>query len=297
MGISLDSTWQYLRDISVNGRISHKEEVRLAARIKKGDKKAIKTMIEANLRLVVKIAKNYCGNGLPILDLISEGNIGLMKAVLRFDPSKGGCFSTYGSWWIKQCIKRALTNQVRTVRVPEHMVKVANRVSNAERILYEVLGRDPSNEELSQELKISERKVDAVRSSNIPPILLDSPIGDNVGTTIGDIILDEHATNPAEEAIISCFKNRLPTLLGQLPKREQHILRLRFGLIENGECQTFEAIGKKLGITRERVRQLQEMALKRLRKPVEDKPFGIEFYGLASIYRRATAAKASKRCL
>jgi RNA polymerase primary sigma factor len=258
----------YLREIGQVKLLTPQEEVKLAARIKKGDNKARDQMIRANLRLVVKIARDYEGIGLPLLDLISEGNIGLMKAIERFDPAKGGKLSTYGSWWIKQSIKRALANQSKTIRLPVHVVDKLARMRRAALRLHEELGREPTDEEVGDELGVDPRQVALIRLAAVRPGSLDAPIADEDSHSIGDIVQDETASTPYEQLEEKTVTGMLRDMLTTLDPREITILRARFGLDGEPE-QTLEEVGRKCGLTRERVRQLQNIALKHLRKMIE----------------------------
>jgi RNA polymerase primary sigma factor len=251
----------YLREIG-------QEEIDLAARIKKGDKKAREQMIKANLRLVVKIARDYEGIGLPLLDLISEGNIGLMKAVERFDPAKGGKLSTYGSWWIKQSIKRALANQSKTIRLPVHLVDKISKMRRTGLKLQEILGREPTDEELADEMGISVMRVGQMRTAAIRPASLDAPIGDEDSNNFAEVVQDENAETPYEQLEEKTVTNMLQDMVDTLDPREGTILRARFGL-DGGNERTLEEVGEKFGVTRERVRQIQNIALKKLRKMIE----------------------------
>ncbi|MCX6909392.1 MAG: RNA polymerase sigma factor RpoD/SigA [Verrucomicrobia bacterium] len=258
----------YLREIGQTPLLTREDEVRLAAKIKRGKKDARDLMIRSNLRLVVKIAHDYSGLGLPLLDLISEGNIGLMKAVERFDPNKGGKLSTYGSWWIKQSMKRALANQSKTIRLPVHLVDKIGKMRRAAIKLSEKLGRDPTDVELGKELGISSAKVSELRTVSIRPASLEAPIGEDETTEFGEIIGDENALDPFETLKDKSTKQDITALLHKLDKREQLILRHRFAL-DGGKEQTLEEIGAVLGVTRERVRQVQNIALRKLRKMME----------------------------
>src|SRR5271170_7286639 len=253
----------YLREIGQVKLLTPQEEIELAARIKKGDKKAREHMIKANLRLVVKIARDYEGIGLPLLDLISEGNIGLMKAVERFDPAKGGKLSTYGSWWIKQSIKRALANQSKTIRLPVHLVDKISKMRRTAMKLQEMLGREPSDEELAEELGIS-----AVRVAAIRPASLDAPIGDEDSNNFAEVVQDENADTPYEQLEEKTVTKMLQEMVKTLDPREATILQYRFGL-DGGSEKTLEEVGEKFGVTRERVRQIQNIALNKLRKMIE----------------------------
>jgi RNA polymerase primary sigma factor len=258
----------YLREIGLVKLLTPQEEIELAARIKKGDKKAREQMIKANLRLVVKIARDYEGIGLPLLDLISEGNIGLMKAVERFDPAKGGKLSTYGSWWIKQSIKRALANQSKTIRLPVHLVDKISKMRRTALKLQELLGREPTDEELGDELGISAMRVGQMRTAAIRPASLDAPIGDEDSNNFAEVVQDENADTPYEQLEEKTVTKMLQEMVKALDPREATILRARFGL-DGGTERTLEEVGEKFGVTRERVRQIQNIALRKLRKMIE----------------------------
>ena len=258
----------YLREIGQVKLLTPQEEIQLAARIKKGDKKAREQMIKANLRLVVKIARDYDGIGLPLLDLISEGNIGLMKAVERFDPKKGGKLSTYGSWWIKQSIKRALANQSKTIRLPVHLVDKISKMRRLAMRLQEELGREPTDEELADELDVTAVRVRQMRLAAIRPASLDAPIGDDDSNNFSDVVEDENATSPYENLKDKTVTGMLQDMVKHLDPREATILRYRFGL-DGGAEKTLEEVGEKFGVTRERVRQIQNLALRKLRKMIE----------------------------
>lgn len=258
----------YLREIGQVKLLTPQEEIELAARIKKGDKKAREQMIKANLRLVVKIARDYEGIGLPLLDLISEGNIGLMKAVERFDPSKGGKLSTYGSWWIKQSIKRALANQSKTIRLPVHLVDKISKMRRIAMRLQEELGREPTDEELGEELGIPTSRVTQMRLAAIRPASLDAPIGDEDSNNFAEVVQDENADTPYEMLEGKTVTGMLQEMVTKLDPREATILRFRFGL-DGGTEKTLEEVGVKFGVTRERVRQIQNIALRKLRKMIE----------------------------
>jgi RNA polymerase primary sigma factor len=258
----------YLREIGQVKLLTPQEEIQLAARIKKGDKKAREQMIKANLRLVVKIARDYEGIGLPLLDLISEGNIGLMKAVERFDPKKGGKLSTYGSWWIKQSIKRALANQSKTIRLPVHLVDKISKMRRIGMRLQEELGREPTDEELADELDMTATRVRQMRMASIRPASLDAPIGDDDSNNFSDVVEDENATSPYDNLEDKTVTDMLQDMVKHLDPREATILRFRFGL-DGGTEKTLEEVGEKFGVTRERVRQIQNLALRKLRKMIE----------------------------
>jgi len=258
----------YLREIGQVKLLTPAEEIDLAAKIKKGDKKAREQMIKANLRLVVKIARDYEGIGLPLLDLISEGNIGLMKAVERFDPSKGGKLSTYGSWWIKQSIKRALANQSKTIRLPVHLVDKISKMRRASMKLQEILGREPTDEEVADELGVSPRRINQLRMAAVRPASLDAPIGDEDSNNFAEVVEDENATSPYQELEGKTVTSMLQEMVDNLDPRESMILRYRFGL-DGGNEKTLEDVGVKFGVTRERVRQIQNIALRKLRRKIE----------------------------
>jgi RNA polymerase primary sigma factor len=258
----------YLREIGQVKLLTPQEEIQLAARIKKGDKKAREQMIKANLRLVVKIARDYEGIGLPLLDLISEGNIGLMKAVERFDPKKGGKLSTYGSWWIKQSIKRALANQSKTIRLPVHLVDKISKMRRIAMRLQEELGREPTDEELAGELGMTAARVRQMRQAAIRPASLDAPLGDEESNSFSEVVEDENAITPYQNLEDKTVTSMLQDLVKHLDSREATILRYRFGL-DGGTEKTLEDVGAKFGVTRERVRQIQNLALRKLRKMIE----------------------------
>ena len=262
----------YMREIGQVALLTIEEENMLAARIKKGDEAARDRMIRANLRLVVKIARDYEGLGLPLLDLINEGNMGLMKAVERFDPKKGAKLSSYSSWWIKQSIRRALANQPRTIRLPVHVVSKVSKLQQAEVKLVELLGREPSEEELADEVGMKLSQVIRLRNAAIVrPASLDAPMGDEDSSRLGEVIKDERALTPYEELEERTSIMALMDLIPKLDAREAAILRLRFGLDGSTE-QTLEEIGKKFGVTRERIRQLQNETLEKLRRMLEEPP-------------------------
>ncbi len=258
----------YLSEIGRTPLITPEEEITLSKRIKRGDKDAREQMIKANLRLVVKIARDYEGYGLPLLDLVNEGNIGLMKAVERFDPSKGAKLSTYAAWWIKQAIKRALANQTKTIRLPIHIVDKLFHLRKAEAKLHDILGREPSDEELGDELGFTARRVRQLRTASIRPASLEAPMGDDDSNTISEVVSDENADTPYEELEGKANAGLIQELVAHLDPREQKILRRRFGLDGDDEL-TLEEVGEEFGVTRERIRQIQEVALKKLRKKIE----------------------------
>jgi RNA polymerase primary sigma factor len=258
----------YLREIGQVKLLTPQEEIDLAAKIKKGDKRAREDMIKANLRLVVKIAHDYEGLGLPLLDLINEGNIGLMKAVERFDPAKGGKLSTYGSWWIKQSIKRALANQSKTIRLPVHLVDKISKMRRTALRLQEEFGREPTDDELGEELGIAGSRVAQLRTAAIRPASLDAPIGDDESNNFAEVVQDENAFTPYEQLEDKTVTRMLQEMIKMLDPREATILRYRFGL-DGGPEKTLEEVGQKFGVTRERVRQIQNIALNKLRKMIE----------------------------
>jgi RNA polymerase primary sigma factor len=260
----------YLREISKTDLLTREEEVALAARIKKGDKKARAHMIKANLRLVVKIAQDYSGYGLPLADLISEGNIGLMKAVERFDPEKGGKLSTYAAWWIKQSIKRALANQSKTIRLPVHMVDKIAKMRRITMILTEAMGREPTQDELADEIGIPRRKLALLKRASQRPTSLDAPVNEGEKTNYSEIIGDEKAVNPLDALSEKNLHHQLDDLLGVLDDREHRIIHARFGLNDK-RPMTLEEVGREFGVTRERIRQLQNVALDKMRKALRKK--------------------------
>jgi RNA polymerase primary sigma factor len=255
----------YLQEISGTPLLTMQEQIELAARIKKGDQRARAWMIKANLRLVVKIAHDYSNLGLPLLDLISEGNIGLIKAVERFDPGKGGKLSTYSAWWIKQSIKRALANQSKTIRLPVHLGDKIWKMRRVSLQMSEELGREPTDEEFAEEIGISSTKVSQLKTISIRPASLDAPIGDDDSTEFGEIVGDEDARTPFELFRDKNMRDELSELLEVLDDRERKIIFERFGL-GGGKPKTLEDVGKRFGVTRERIRQLQNIALAKLRK-------------------------------
>ncbi len=257
----------YLREIGQVKLLTPQEEIELAARIKQGDRTAREHMIKANLRLVVKIAHDYDGLGLPLLDLINEGNLGLMKAVERFDPAKGGKLSTYAAWWIKQSIKRALASQAKTIRLPVHLVDKISRMRRFAMKLQEVLGREPTDEELAEELGVAPARVAQLRMAAIRPASLDAPLGDEDSNTYGEIVEDERAEDPYVHLEEKTLRDMLGELITRLDAREQQILRYRFGL-DGGPPRTLEEVGARFGVTRERIRQIQNLALTKLRRMI-----------------------------
>jgi len=265
-----DSLQLYLREIGQVKLLTPKEEIALARRIKRGDKRAREHMIKANLRLVVKIARDYEGLGLPLLDLINEGNIGLMKGVEKFDPRKGAKLSTYASWWIKQSIKRALGNQSKTIRLPIHVVDKVAHIRRAEMKLRETLDRDPTDEEIAHELQITPRHVQRYRQAAKTTVSLDAPIGDDDSNRISDVVADPNAVAPFDRVVQETDTELVREVLTTLTGRESEILALRFGL-EDGKPRTLEEVGEHFSLTRERIRQIQEQALRKLRSKMEER--------------------------
>jgi RNA polymerase primary sigma factor len=263
----------YLREIGQIPLLTPQQEIELAAKIKRGDKKARAQMIKSNLRLVVKIAHDYSNLGLPLLDLISEGNIGLMKAVERFDPNRGGKLSTYGAWWIKQSIKRALANQAKTIRLPVHLVDKISKMRRIGMQMSERLGREPTDQELADKLDMTRAKVAQLRQISVRPASLDAPIGDDDATEFGEIVGDENAATPFEMLRDKTLRADINEVLTELEPREAEILTLRFGL-DGSRPKTLEDVGRKFKVTRERVRQIQNIALHKLRRLMDkqDRP-------------------------
>jgi len=267
----IDNGFQvYLREIAQYPLLTPDDEVRLARRIKRGDAKARAEMIRSNLRLVVKIARDYANLGLPLMDLISEGNIGLMKAVERFDPKKGGKLSTYAAWWIKQSIKRALANQSKTIRLPVHLVDKISKMRRVAMQMSEDLGREPSDDELAEEIGMSSAKVSMLKSAAIRPASLDAPIGEDDSTEFGEIVGDMEAQDPFELLRDKNLREEVDDLLAVLDDRERRIILARFGL-DGKKARTLEEVGQNFGVTRERIRQLQNIALRKMRKALSKK--------------------------
>ncbi len=258
----------YLHEIGRVALLTPAQEVELAARIKNGDEAARQHMISANLRLVVKIAHDYSHFGLPLLDLISEGNIGLMKAVERFDPAKGGKLSTYAAWWIKQSIKRALANQSKTIRLPVHLVDKIAKLRKMALQMQETLGREPTNEELAEAMGLPVRKIAHLKTVSVRPSSLDAPVGDDEKTELGELVCDENEPTPFENLRGKTTSQEITNIVSSLDPRETEILRLRFGL-DGEKSKTLEEVGHALGVTRERVRQLQNTALAKVRKALQ----------------------------
>ena len=265
-----DTLQLYLREIGQVKLLTPKEEITLARRIRRGDKRAREQMITANLRLVVKIARDYEGLGLPLLDLINEGNIGLMKGVQRFDPSKGAKLSTYASWWIKQAIRRALSNQSKTIRLPVHVFDKMTHIRKAEVKLREMLDREPTDEEVADNLGLNTRRIRQYREASRTPVSLDSPISTDDLTTISEHVADASAAAPFDEIVKNNDNELMREVLATLDARESRILAMRFGL-DNGRPKTLEEVGERLGVTRERIRQIQEQALQKMRVKIENR--------------------------
>ncbi len=265
-----DPVRMYLKEIGKIPLLTAEEELELARRISEGDAEAKKRMIEANLRLVVSVAKHYLGRGMQLLDLIQEGNMGLLKAVEKFDYTKGYKFSTYATWWIRQSITRAVADQARTIRIPVHMVETINRVSRTSRALVQELGREPTIAEISTVLGISEEKIAEVMKIAQDPVSLETPVGEEDDSHLGDFIPDSEVTEPAESASYNMLRQQLAEVMQTLSPRECKVLRLRFGL-EDGRPHTLEEVGKEFDVTRERVRQIEAKALRKLRHPSRSK--------------------------
>ena len=261
-----DNVRMYLKEIGKISLLNLEEEQKLSKRVAEGDEEAKRLLAESNLRLVVSIAKKYVGRGLLFLDLIQEGNIGLMKAVEKFDYDKGYKFSTYATWWIRQAITRALADQARTIRVPVHMVETINKMARIERQMTLELNREPSDEELAKKMGLSVDKIVEIRKISQDPVSLETPIGEEDDSHLGDFLADERTMSPEEYATYEILKDELRDVLKTLTKREEEVLELRFGLLD-GSCHTLEEVGKKFGVTRERIRQIEAKALRKLRHP------------------------------
>ena len=261
-----DPVRMYLKEIGRINLLTSDEEFEYAVRAEQGDEEAKKMLAESNLRLVVSIAKRYVGRGMLFLDLIQEGNIGLMKAVDKFDPTKGYKFSTYATWWIRQAITRAIADQARTIRVPVHMVETINKLARVQRQLTQELNREPTDEEIAKKLGITVEKVREVYKISQDPVSLETPIGEEDDSHLGDFIKDERTMGPEEYATVEMLKEELRGVLATLTEREEKVLRLRFGL-DDGQCRTLEEVGQIFGVTRERIRQIEAKALRKLRHP------------------------------
>ena len=265
-----DPVRMYLKEIGRVQLLTAAEEVELALKIEEGDQEAKQRLAEANLRLVVSIAKRYVGRGMQFLDLIQEGNMGLMKAVEKFDYRKGFKFSTYATWWIRQAITRAIADQARTIRIPVHMVETINKLIRIQRQLLQDLGREPTPEEIGAEMDLPTEKVREILKIAQEPVSLETPIGEEDDSHLGDFIEDQEATSPAEHAAYELLKEQLEDVLDTLTDREENVLRLRFGL-DDGRTRTLEEVGKVFGVTRERIRQIEAKALRKLRHPSRSK--------------------------
>jgi len=270
-GIAVDDPVRmYLKEIGKVPLLSADEEIELAKRMEAGDEEAKKRLCEANLRLVVSIAKRYVGRGMLFLDLIQEGNLGLIKAVDKFDYKKGYKFSTYATWWIRQAITRSIADQARTIRIPVHMVETINKLIRVSRQLLQTYGREPSPEEIAEEMKLPVEKVREIQKIAQEPVSLETPIGEEEDSHLGDFIPDDDVPAPAEAAAFSMLKEQLVEVLDTLTEREQKVLKLRFGL-EDGRARTLEEVGKEFDVTRERIRQIEAKALRKLRHPSRSK--------------------------
>ena len=265
-----DPVRMYLKEIGRIKLLTPEEEQEIAKKMAEGDEDARKRMSEANLRLVVSIAKRYVGRGMQLLDLIQEGNLGLMKAVEKFDYTKGYKFSTYATWWIRQSITRAIADQARTIRIPVHMVETINRVLRTSHSMVQKLGREPTTKEIADELHIEESKVEEVLKIAQEPVSLDPPIGEEEDSHLGDFIQDDEASQPSEEASYTLLREQLEEVLSTLTPREEQVLRMRFGLTD-GKPHTLEEVGKEFDVTRERIRQIESKALRKLRHPSRSK--------------------------
>ena len=270
-GVSIeDPVRMYLKEIGKVSLLSADEEIELAKRMEKGDEAAKKRLAEANLRLVVSIAKRYVGRGMLFLDLIQEGNLGLIKAVEKFDYRKGYKFSTYATWWIRQAITRAIADKARTIRIPVHMVETINKLIRVSRQLLQELGREPTPEEIAEEMDMPVDRVREILKISQEPVSLETPIGEEEDSHLGDFIQDDNVPVPADAAAFTLLKEQLVEVLSTLTDREQKVLRLRFGL-DDGRARTLEEVGKEFNVTRERIRQIEAKALRKLRNPVRSK--------------------------
>ena len=271
-----DPVKMYLKEIGRVNLLSSQEEIELAKRILEGDEEAKNELTQANLRLVVSIAKHYVGRGMLFLDLIQEGNLGLIKAVEKFDYTKGFKFSTYATWWIRQAITRAIADQARTIRIPVHMVETINRITRVQRLLVQRLGREPTAQQISDHLEgqqISPERVREIQRIALDPVSLETPIGEEDDSHLGDFIEDKDAQSPSEYTTKSLLKDQLYSVMKDLTDREERVLRLRYGL-DDGRPRTLEEVGKEFGVTRERIRQIEAKAIRKLRHPTRAKRFG-----------------------
>ena len=265
-----DPVRMYLREIGRIPLLTAEEEVALARRIRQGDKSAYRQLAEANLRLTVSIAKKYVGRGMSFLDLIQEGNLGLIRAVEKFDYRKGYKFSTYATWWIRQAITRAIADQARTIRIPVHMVETINRVKRAKRLLTQKYGREPTLAELAADLELPEERIAEISRLSLEPVSLETPVGDEEDTHLSDFISDDKQPVPVDEAANRVLRDQLEEVMDTLSQREQKVLSLRFGL-EDGKPRTLEEVGREFHVTRERIRQIEAKALRKLRHPTRSK--------------------------
>ena len=270
-GVSIeDPVRMYLKEIGKVSLLTADEEIELAKRMEQGDEEAKKRLAEANLRLVVSIAKRYVGRGMLFLDLIQEGNLGLIKAVEKFDYRKGYKFSTYATWWIRQAITRGIADTAKTIRVPVHMVETINKTLRTSRMLLQELGREPTNEEIAKKMNMPVAKIDEILKTSRDPVSLDTPIGEEEDSHLGDFIQDEHIPVPADEAAHTLLREQLEKVMDTLSEREQKVLALRFGL-EDGKPHTLEEVGREFQVTRERIRQIEAKALRKLRHPTRSR--------------------------
>ena len=265
-----DPVKMYLKDIGRVPLLSAEEEVELAKRMQENDEAAKKRLSEANLRLVVSIAKRYVGRGMLFLDLIQEGNLGLMKAVEKFDYQKGFKFSTYATWWIRQSITRAIADQARTIRIPVHMVETINKLTRVQRVLLQELGREPTPSEIAEKMGVTEERVREIQKIAQDPVSLETPIGEEEDSHLGDFIEDEKTTTPSDSVAFTMLKEQLLGVLDTLTPREEKVLRLRYG-IDDGKPRTLEEVGREFNVTRERIRQIEAKALRKLRHPSRSK--------------------------
>ena len=269
-GNAEDPVRMYLKEIGRIPLLSSEEEIELAKRMEEGDEEAKKKLSEANLRLTVSIAKRYSGRGMQFLDLIQEGNLGLIKAVEKFDYRKGYKFSTYATWWIRQAITRGIADTAKTIRVPVHMVETINKTLRTSRMLLQELGREPTNEEIAKKMNMPVAKIDEILKTSRDPVSLDTPIGEEEDSQLGDFIEDESLLSPVDSASFSMLKEELEEAMASLTERERNVIKLRFGL-DDGKTRTLEEVGKEFNVTRERIRQIEAKALRKLRHPSRSK--------------------------